>query len=248
MIELKNAYGGYGKNEVIKDVSLKFNEGEITVIVGPNGCGKSTLLYMCCGQLALLKGQALIDGYNIHDLSRKEIAQKVSLLPQNRATPDITVGALATHGRFPWLDYPRIYKAKDKEIAASAMIQVGIEDKKNELLSHLSGGERQRAYLAMILAQNTSNILFDEPTTFLDISHQLELFSLIKKLKSDSKCVVAVLHDLTMALDIADRIVVMKGGSIINEGTPQDIFHSGCLEQTFNVKITRDEHYKFSRM
>ncbi len=248
MIELKNLSGGYGQFEAVHDVSLTFLNGQITAVIGPNGCGKSTLLNLCCGQLEPQKGEILVDGQPLSALSRTDIARKIGLLPQSRTVPDITVGSLVLHGRFPWLDYPRIYRAEDKAAAEGAMQRVGILEKSHKLLTRLSGGERQKAYLAMLLAQNTGTIFLDEPTTYLDIAHQLELLTLLTELKQQGKCVVTVLHDLGMALDIADRVAVMKDGRLLIAGTPKQVIASGFIEEAFGVRLQRRERIGFENL
>ncbi|MCL2398649.1 MAG: ABC transporter ATP-binding protein [Defluviitaleaceae bacterium] len=238
MIEFKSVSVGYKNIDVIQNMSINFPNGKITVLIGSNGCGKSTLLSAALGRLRLSLGEICVDGNNLLTLPRKKAAQKISLLPQSRTIPDITVEAFVLHGRFPWLGYPRVYRVEDKVIVKKAMERVNIIEKRHELLAHLSGGERQKAYLAMLLAQNTSNILLDEPTTYLDIAHQLELLELMKKFKNDNKCVIAVLHDLDMAFEIADQIAVLKNGSLLKIGTPKEVFASKAVEEAFGVKIT----------
>ncbi len=248
MIELKNLSGGYGPFEAVHDVSLIFPNGQITALIGPNGCGKSTLLNLCCGQLQPQKGEVWVDGEPLCTLSRTDTARKIALLPQSRTVPDITVGSLVLHGRFPWLDYPRIYRAEDKTAAEGAMRRAGILDKSHKLLARLSGGERQKAYLAMLLAQNTGTVFLDEPTTYLDIARQLELLTLLAELKREGKCVVAVLHDLGMALDIADRVAVMKDGRLLIAGTPEQVVASGFIEDAFGVRLQRREQIGFEHL
>lgn len=245
MIELKNVSGGYGRKPVVRDISLTFPDGKITALIGPNGCGKSTLLKLCCKALRHMEGEVLLDGNPLSSLLPKDIAQKVALLPQSRTVPDITVGSLVLHGRFPWLGHPRVYQAEDKAIAKKAMEQAGILDKRNTLLNQLSGGERQKVYLAMLLAQDTCNVVMDEPTTYLDIGRQLELYELMKTLKKEGKCVTAVLHDLETALEIADLIAVMKDGRLLAAGSPEKILASGALEKAFEVRIEHSTRIKF---
>lgn len=247
MIKLEHLSGGYGRTQVIEDLSLFFPNEQITAIVGPNGCGKSTLLKMCSGQLPYLQGEIFVDQKPLSGLHRKEVAQTISYLPQSRTVPEISVERLVMHGRFPWLGYPRVYREEDRRAAEIAMEQAGILEKRKKPLSALSGGERQKAYIAMVLAQNTSHVLLDEPTTYLDIVHQLELLELFSFLKAEHKAVVAVLHDLGMALDTADQIVVMKRGGLLFAGTPEQAAGSGALEEAFGVKLQRREQYAFFR-
>jgi iron complex transport system ATP-binding protein len=173
MIEIRNLSGGYGGTDIVKGITATFENGCLTVIVGANGCGKTTLLRLCGGLLRAAGGEIKIDGRNVVCYSRTELAQRISVLPQSRAVPDITAGALVLHGRFPWLGYPRVYRAEDKAAAEKAMERVGIMDKRHKLLANISGGERQRVYTAMLLAQDTKNLLLDEPTTYLDVARQL---------------------------------------------------------------------------
>ncbi len=247
MIELKNVTGGYGHFEAVRDVSLTFLNGQITALVGPNGCGKSTLLSLCNGQLSPHQGNVLVDGQRLDALSRTQIARKIALLPQSRTVPDITVESLALHSRFPWLGYPRVYQNDDNAAAHKAMQRAGITESRHKLLTHLSGGQRQKAYLAMLLAQSTDNILLDEPTTYLDIAHQLTLIALMTELKQAGKCVVTVLHDLGMALDIADCVAVMKDGRLLVAKAPNEVIASGAVEAAFGVTITRGERYAFTK-
>ncbi|PYG84856.1 iron complex transport system ATP-binding protein [Ruminiclostridium sufflavum DSM 19573] len=248
MLDLKNLSGGYSGSNIVQDVSLCFPEGKITVIIGQNGCGKSTLLKLACGQLAKRAGELLLDKQSLAALSRQEIAQKISYLPQARTMPDITVEALVLHGRFPWLGYPRVYTVKDRKLAESAMERAGIISHRKKLFAKLSGGEQQKAYLAMLLAQDTKTVLLDEPTTYLDIEHQLELIELLSALKSDGRAIAAVLHDLNLALSCADQLAVMQAGSLLAVGTPRNILDLGILEQAFGIKVRLEQSYSFERL
>jgi iron complex transport system ATP-binding protein len=225
-----------------------FPNGKITALIGPNGCGKSTLLHLCCGGLAPMGGEVHVDGQPLSALDRGTTAQKIALLPQSRTVPDISVSTLALHGRFPWLGSPRVYGVQDKKIAESAMRRIGIWDKRHHLLSRLSGGERQKAYLAMLLTQNTGNVLLDEPTTYLDIGHQLELMELMVQLRSEGKCVISILHDLGAALEVADFVAVMKDGKLLALETPERILASGAVEQAFGVKLRQRTGIVFERL
>lgn len=245
MIHIHNASGGYGTHLAVDTLSLTAENGKITAIIGPNGCGKSTLLKLCCGQLSPKSGDILLNQWPVSQFSHTALAQTISYLPQSRTVPDITVGALVLHGRFPWLGYPRIYKARDTALAENAMVQTGILPKKNILLSALSGGERQKAYLAMMLAQNTEHVLLDEPNTYLDISHQSELMGLLVRLKEKGKAIVIVLHDINMALLYADTIAVLCGGRLLAAGTPDEILHTGVVEAAFGVQMTYRKQLSF---
>jgi len=215
VVELDKVSGGYFGKNVVRGVTAAFREAEITAVIGANGCGKSTLLKIICGHLTPSSGGVAINGKPASALSRNELARLVSYLPQSRQVPDITVGGLVLHGRFPHLAYPRVYRAEDKRIAESAMERAGVAEHRDKHLNRLSGGERQKAYLAMLIAQDAPAVLLDEPFTHLDIANQAELCELLVSLKSAGKTVVAVMHELSLAMRIADDFAVMKNGEII---------------------------------
>ncbi len=239
MIQLSHITAGYGGEPVLRDLSISFQPGQVTVLVGPNGCGKSTLLRVGARLMEPQEGEILLDGNSVRAMSHKEFARHVALLPQSRPTPEITVGALVLHGRFPYLSYPRRYGVKDREAARRAMELVGVADLDQVPLSRLSGGQRQKVYLAMAVAQDTPVLLLDEPTTYLDISHQLELGHMAQLLAHQGKTVVMVLHDLNLALSCADQVAVMLDGQLQQTGTPEEIFSSGVLERCFQVRVHR---------
>ena len=195
MLELKNISTGYGSKNVINCADAFFEKGKLTSIVGVNGCGKSTLLKAILGILPLSDGEIVIDGSDIRSMSRNEISKKVAYLAQGKDTPDMTVLQMVMHGRFPYLSYPRRYKETDREIALKAMEVVGILHLANQPLYTLSGGMRQNAYIAMALAQDTDYILLDEPTTYLDIAHQLDLMKILRGLADSGKGIITVMHD-----------------------------------------------------
>ena len=239
MIQLSHVTVGYGQEPVLTDLSLELLPGQITVLVGPNGCGKSTLLRVAARQLAPEWGAVYLDEENVSGLTPKEFARRVALLPQSRSVPEISVKSLVLHGRFPYLGYPRRYSVKDRQTAQKAMERTGISHLEHSMVSQLSGGQRQKAYLAMAVAQDTTYLLLDEPTTYLDINHQLELLSLAEDLAREGKGVVMVLHDLNLALACGDRVVVMDQGVIVQTGTPEQIYESGVLNRVFHVVTHR---------
>ena len=238
MLEVKQLSAGYPGNSVLKNISLTFTKGTVTVVAGPNGCGKSTLLKAVAGILPA-DGEVFLEGKPISGLPSRLRAQKISFLPQSRRVPEITVKRLVLHGRFPYLHYPRQYGRADYAAAERAMEAMKIMDLANRPLASLSGGQRQKAYIAMALAQDTEAVLLDEPTTFLDIAHQMQMMHLAKELAAAGKNVVLVLHDLTLALEHADALVIMDKGNIISTGTPEEIFQSGCLKPVFSVDLGR---------
>lgn len=241
MIELKHLTVGYGDKPVLRDLCLTFPRGQVTVLLGPNGCGKSTLLKAIPGAADRLSGELLVDGQSIDAFTPRELAKRVSYLPQTRRVPDMTVERLVLHGRFPYLRYPRRYSREDSAIARAAMEQLGILEYARTPLRELSGGTRQKAYIAMALAQDTDTVLLDEPNAFLDIAHQLQLMELCRGLAHRGKAVVLVLHDLNLAMGYGDRLGVLFAGRLIAQGKPEEVWESGALEQAFGVTVSRTE-------
>ena len=252
MLEIQNLSAGYPGKPVLREVSASIPAGKTTVLLGPNGCGKSTLLKAVCGMLPLSAGAVLLDGEPISALSPQLLARKSAYLAQSRQVPDITVGRLVLHGRFPYLSFPRRYRAEDLAAAKAAMERMGIADLAEVPLDRLSGGQRQKAYIAMALAQDTPVVLLDEPTTYLDVGHQLGMMARAKELADQGRTVVMVLHDLSLALQTADRVLVMAEGRVICAGTPEEVFTSGTLDRVFGVKLGRVRtasgwHYYYER-
>lgn len=239
MIQLQHVTAGYGGPPVLRDVSLDLRPGEVLALLGPNGCGKSTLLRAIAGLHPLSGGEILLDGVPIRQLTRRQLAQAVTYLPQSRSVPNITAYRMVLHGRFPYLSYPRRYRPEDHAAARRALEQADAWDLAPLPVQTLSGGQRQKVYLAMALAQDTQTILMDEPTTYLDISHQLDLMAFSRTLAEQGRAVVLVLHDLCLALCSAHRGAVMDGGALLQTGTPEELFTSGILEKTFRVPIRR---------
>lgn len=241
MLELKNISAGYTKHSVLDDVTVSFEKGKLSSIIGVNGCGKSTLLKATLGVLPLVDGEILVDGQSLATMSRNEIAKKIAYLSQGRNTPDMTVEQLVLHGRFPYLSYPRRYKACDREVARRAMESVGILNAADKPLYALSGGMRQNAYIAMALAQDTDYILLDEPTTYLDIPHQLELMKLLKELADSGKGIIAVMHDLPLAFEFSDSMVVLDGGQVKTQAKPSEVCAMSVIQDVFRIQIKRIE-------
>ena len=180
MIKLHNITAGYNRVEIIKNINMDFEEGSITSIIGKNGCGKTTLLRTASNLLKPFRGEITIGGQDISRIPNKELAKKVSFLPQLRTVPNITVHNLVMHGRYPYLGFSRTPQKRDKEIVKKAIEHMELDNLINKNVHELSGGQRQKVYLAMILAQDTDIIFLDEPTTYLDINHQLEILEVIK--------------------------------------------------------------------
>ena len=239
MLELKNICSGYGKLDVLKGISASFEKGELISIIGVNGCGKSTLLKTVVGILSHREGNILVDGADISTMERNEVAKRISYLPQGKSTPDMTVRQMVLHGRFPYLKYPRRYGKEDRAIAEGIITELGLADNAEAALSSLSGGRRQIAYIAMALAQNTDYILLDEPTTYLDIAHQLSLMKMLKKLSLSGKGIITVMHDLPMAFSFSDKIVIINDGEIVYQGAPENIYNSELIKAIFGISIKR---------
>ena len=230
MLKLQHLTAGYGEKTILHDISLDFPPGTVTAILGPNGCGKSTLLKAAAGLLPLSGGEVL---------APEPRARHIAYLPQSRTVPEMTVRQLVLHGRFPWLGWPRIYRAEDQAAADEALRRLGIAELANLPLSALSGGTRQKCYLAMALAQGADTLLLDEPTSFLDIGCQLDLMTLCRELADQGKAVAVVLHDLPLALGHGDRVAVLENGHLLALGAPEEIWASGILDQTFGVRVLK---------
>ena len=239
MIQLRNVSAGYGGAPVVRNVNLDFPAGQVTVLLGPNGSGKSTLVKAALGLLPAMEGEVLYDGRNIRELKPREIARNAAWLTQSRDTPSIQALKMVLHGRFPYSGYPRRYAREDYAIARAAMEATGSLPYENENVRTLSGGQRQSVYLAMTLAQDTPTVFMDEPTTYLDIRRQLEIMNTARKLASQGKAVVLVLHDIALALERADRVAVLQEGELSCWDTPEAVFRSGVLQKTFRVGIER---------
>ena len=238
MLEVRKLSAGYGGEDVLREVDLRFLPGTLTAVVGKNGCGKSTLLKACAGLLAPRGGQILLQGRALADYESRERAKRISYLAQWGGIPAITVERFVMHGRHPHLGYPKRPGREDLEAVERAMIQMGVADFRHKHMGQLSGGERQRVYLAMHLAQDAPVMLLDEPTTYMDLGHQLEFLDLLGQLKKDGKCIVMVLHDLQQVLRCSDRIVAMENGRILCADAPQQLLESGALADLFGVDIT----------
>lgn len=245
MLELNKVSAGYGRKTVLEDISAAFPKGKLTSIIGVNGCGKTTLLKTVLGMLPVGSGEIRMDGVLLSNLTRNEIAKKAAYLAQGKSTPDMTVEQMVLHGRFPHLQYPRRYTEQDREIACAAMERVGIEALAEQPMSTLSGGMRQNAYIAMALAQSTDYILLDEPTTYLDISHQLELMKTLRELADGGKGIIAVMHDLPMAFHFSDEIVLIHRGKIQTVATPEDLWDSDEIREIFGVRLSKNECGQF---
>lgn len=244
MLDIKNLSSGYNDKKIIEGITLSIPKNSFVAVVGPNGSGKSTFLKTLGGIIPKTEGEILLDSREISELSGKGLAKEVSYLAQSRNIPDMTVKQLVLHGRFPYLDYPRRYKETDRKIAKEAMKKMGISDMADRLLTTLSGGERQKAYIAMALSQDTDYILLDEPTTYLDISYQLNLMEILKNLSQNGKGIISVMHDLPLALNFADYVMVISDGSMIAFDSPEKV--CDILPGVFGVRLNNiDGQYNY---
>ena len=248
MLDVRGLTAGYGKKEVLHHLSVSLEAGKLTAIIGPNGCGKSTLLKAVLGLIPRAEGEVVLDGVSFSTLRRQEIARRIAYLAQGASIPDMIVEELVLRGRFPYLSYPRGYTQKDRDLARLAMERVGIAALAREPMSALSGGLRQTAYIAMALAQGTDSILLDEPTTYLDVAHQLALMKLLRQLSAEGRGITAVMHDLPLALNFADTVAVMAEGKIVMVGTPREIAASGVIGTVFGVEVMQTDGEYWCRM
>jgi len=221
---------------VLEDLSFTVPQGGFTVIIGPNGCGKSTLLRALGRMLRPQSGRVLLDGRDIHRIGAKDVARRVGLLPQSPITPEaITVTDLVTRGRYPHQSMLRQWSRADELAVTSALAQVGMTEHAGRFVDELSGGQRQRVWIAMALAQDTPVMLLDEPTTFLDIAHQIEVLDLCARLHRQGRTLVAVLHDLNLAARYASHLVAMREGRIVADGPPATIVTSELIGAVFDL-------------
>ncbi len=227
----------YDDRRVVEDLSLTVAAGKITSIVGSNGCGKSTLLRGLARLLKPVGGAVLLDGEDIRTLPTKQVATTLGLLPQSPVAPDgITVADLVGRGRYPHQGWFRRWTAGDDEAVADALASTGTLDLAERSVDELSGGQRQRVWIAMALAQRTDLLLLDEPTTFLDIAHQIDVLDLLVDLNtSRGTTVVMVLHDLDMACRYSDRLVAMRDGRVHAEGAPGDVVNAQMVRDVFGL-------------
>ncbi|MFB2597484.1 ABC transporter ATP-binding protein [Herbiconiux sp. P17] len=229
---------GYEGRRVVDALDLVIPDGRVTVIVGPNACGKSTLLRALARLMRPEEGVATLDGTDVHKYPSKQLATVLGLLPQQPIAPEgITVADLVGRGRFPRQGLFRQWTAADDEAVAHALRSTGIEDLSGRHIEELSGGQRQRVWIAMALAQQTDILLLDEPTTFLDVTHQIEVLDLLQELNQErGTTVVMVLHDLNLAARYADHLVVMSAGRIVAEGTPRDVISASLVKEAFGLE------------
>lgn len=227
----------YADRTIVDELSLEIPDGGFTVVVGPNGCGKSTLLRALGRMLAPRSGRVLLDGNDIRSYRTKVVARRIALLPQSPLSPGaITVADLVARGRYPYQSMLRQWSPEDERVVAEALTEVGMRNAADQLVDELSGGQRQRVWIAMTLAQRTPVLLLDEPTTFLDIAHQIEVLDLCSQLHQSGRTLVAVLHDLNLAARYATHVVAMRSGKIVMQGSASDVFTPELLREVFDLE------------
>jgi iron complex transport system ATP-binding protein len=227
----------YEDKLVIARLDMRIPRGRITAIIGPNGCGKSTAL-KALGRILKPKGGAVyLNGHDIHRLSTREVAQKMAILPQSPQAPaGLTVGELVSYGRFPHQRGFGALKPEERKIVAWALEVTKLGEYETVAVDNLSGGQRQRVWIAMALAQQTELILLDEPTTYLDLSYQLEILELLHRLnREQGRTILMVLHDLNLATRFADYMIALRDGGIIRHGPPEEVMTAEVLRETFHI-------------
>jgi iron complex transport system ATP-binding protein len=229
---------GYDGPDIVKELSVEIPPGGITCIVGPNGCGKSTLLRSLARLMKPKGGAVYLDGTAIHKLPTREIARSLGLLPQDPTAPEgLTVRELAAQGRYPHQSWLRQWSKEDERAVAKALSTTGVEELADRPLDTLSGGQRQRAWISMALAQETETLLLDEPTTFLDMAHQLEVLQLLDHLnREEGRTILMVLHDLNNASRFSHHMIALSEGRIFATGTPHEVVTSEVLRKVFSVE------------
>ncbi len=228
---------GYGDRVVVDGLDLDVVAGTITAVIGPNGCGKSTLLRALGRLLKPTGGAVLLDGRRIDRMPTREVATILGVLPQSPSAPEgLTVADLVARGRHPHQAWYRQWSADDEEAVHQALGWTGMLDLAERPVDELSGGQRQRAWISMALAQGTDLLLLDEPTTFLDLAHQVDVLELVRRLHREAgRTVVMVLHDLNLAARYADRLVAMRDGRIVASGTPHEVITEQMLSEVFGL-------------
>ena len=236
-LHVKDVSVGYGERTVLDTLNVDIKRGAVTSIVGPNGCGKSTLLRTMSRLLNPTKGEIVLDGKSIHDIPTRKLATQLGLLPQTPIAPDgIVVADLVGRGRTPHQGILGRWSQQDYDIVAEALETTGISDLAERSIDELSGGQRQRVWIAMALAQRTETLLLDEPTTYLDVKHQLDVLDLLTELNHDrGTTIVMVLHDLNLAARYSDELVAVSGGKVFAHGHPREVITKENVKSVFGI-------------
>lgn len=248
MIELKGVCFGYGREPLLENLSCRLPDHAITAVIGPNGSGKSTALRLCARLLTPQRGEIRVGGKPAAAYDPRSFARQLAYLPQSRPTPMITVRSLVSHGRFPHLGMTRRLSAADEAAVDRALTMTGMAACAHRDLRTLSGGQRQKAYLAMLIAQGAPHLLLDEPTTYLDVLHQMELMEILRALRDEGCCIGVVLHDLTQAVSLCDRALLLHEGRLLFDGPAEALYDSGTIETAFGVRPVRRQGVSFERL
>ncbi|MFE9775523.1 ABC transporter ATP-binding protein [Streptomyces sp. NPDC005931] len=237
-LSAENVTLAYDQRVIAEQLSVEIPDHSFTVIVGPNACGKSTLLRALSRMLRPSEGRVLLDGQVIQSMPAKKVARTLGLLPQSSIAPDgITVADLVGRGRYPHQGILRQWSAEDERVVQESMARTGVAELAERYVDELSGGQRQRVWIAMALAQQTPLLLLDEPTTYLDIQHQIDVLDLCAELHEEhGRTLVAVLHDLNHAARYATHLIALRGGEVIAQGAPNDIVTAGLVEDVFGLR------------
>ena len=236
-ISTRNLNISYGNLDIVKDLNLDIPKGKITTIIGSNGCGKSTILKTIARIIQPKSGDIFVNNINIKDQSPKELAKAVAVLPQSPQAPSgLTVEELIAYGRFPHQKGFGKMRKEDNDIVTWALQSTGIEEFRDRPIEALSGGQRQRAWIAMALAQQTDILILDEPTTYLDLAHQLEILKLLEELnRKQGTTIVMVIHELNNAARFADHMIGVKKGKVICQGSAEEVMTKENLKELFNI-------------
>ncbi|MET9593791.1 ABC transporter ATP-binding protein [Streptomyces sp. NPDC006516] len=236
-LEARGVSVGYGGRTVIDGLDVAIPPGLITTIIGPNGCGKSTLLRTLTRLLKPTGGSVVLDGADIVTLRTREVAKKLGLLPQAPVAPEgLTVADLVARGRHPHQSWLRQWSSDDASVVERALAMTGVSELADRPVDSLSGGQRQRVWISMTLAQGTDLLLLDEPTTYLDLAHAIDVLDLVDDLHESGRTVVMVLHDLNLATRYSDNLVVMRAGEILAQGHPRDVITAELLQEAFGLR------------
>lgn len=236
-LHANNVTIGYRKHKVIEALGVQIPDDQITVIIGPNACGKSTLLKAMARLIKPTDGEVILDGKEIHTLPTKDVARRLGLLPQTPIVPaGILVSDLVARGRTPHQSAFQQWSKQDEKAVIEALQATSITELSHRRIDELSGGQRQRVWIAMALAQQTDILLLDEPTTFLDLPHQIDILNLVRRLnRVEGRTIVLVLHDINLACRYADNIVAMRSGKIIVQGTAEQVITAKNMDQVFGL-------------
>ncbi|KWV32752.1 ABC transporter ATP-binding protein [Micromonospora rifamycinica] len=227
----------YDRRVVARDLSVAVPDRSFTVVIGPNACGKSTLLRALARTLRPAAGTVLLDGRDIHSLRSREVARTLGLLPQSSVAPEgITVADLVARGRYPHQGLLRQWSTEDEQVVTRSMAATGVGELADRPVDELSGGQRQRVWIAMALAQQTDLLLLDEPTTYLDVAHQIEVLDLCARLHEEQgRTLVAVLHDLHHAARYATHLIALRDGRVVAQGDPREVVTAALVEEVFGL-------------